>query len=740
MRNPFCTTIGQFSSTGGRAQPRAANVRAVEPAADLSGAQRGNLYVLVEVSGSGGGHAALYRQLLNAAQTAFYEAEGTLPSALVRAVRNAHSALRRANEALPEADWRAGITCAVLHGDELTIAQAGPALILVAHPKTVDMFPDGPEDYTPPLGGEERPDVQLLRTPIEAGSTILIAQSAWLERVAPDRLASATTLENATQIVDYLGQLAGDAELSALIVSLTSAVPQVHDLPDNPAEIPAAPPVAATRPPATAAPALRRRGRNAAVEPEEAPLRADLSASAAEMGVGERRRSTSEAAGGAELAQTADAPGEASAETSVEEEEAPRRSAWPLILAVVVIPLLIIALVLAMLWWRGQANDKTFQSYIEAANTAVAEAQAQPDDAAARLSLASAREYLDRASGLHATDPALTDAQGNYDDVMDRLNKVTPLYGVIPLYQFKGTEHKLDRVVSNGIDLFVLDRGAQVVDHFALSATGDSVTLYPNYVVISKTQQLKDGVVGDLIDIAWAEAAVTNQRSQLLALDASVGLVGYDSRLGAARVPVTGRDTWSYPELITSYNGNLYVADTKANQLWRYRPSESGYENDPEPYFAKGKEVDLTGLRSMAIDGNVWLLFADGRLLKFFAGEAQSFELNGLPDKLRSPAAVVASREGDQLYIADGSNGRILEFSKEGKFQRQFRAAEPAAFTDLRSLYLDEGTRLFYILAGDTLYKADLPQAAPADVPVTSPADVPEATPTETSQATPASE
>jgi type II secretory pathway pseudopilin PulG len=717
MRNPFRTSIGQFSTAGGRAQPRAANVRAVEPAANLNGAERGNLYMLVEVSGSGGGHAALYRQLLNAAQTAFYEAEGTLPSALVRAVRSAHSALRRANEALSEADWRAGITCAVLHGAELTIAQAGPALILVAHPKTVDMFPDGPGDFTPPLGGEERPDVQLLRTPIEPGSTILIAQSGWLERVAPDRLASATTLDNAGQIVDYLGQLAGDAELSALVVTLTSALPEVLDLAAHPAPVVALKSqVTSTRPPATAAPATGRPvsnardgGRRASAPPVE-----PAASLADETAVGARRWTPPIAAVAAEGAQTPEAPGGAVDEAIVlDEEDAPRRSVWPLILAIVVIPVLIVLLVLAMLWWRGQANEKTFQSYIQAANTAISEAQGLPDEAAARLRLASARDYLDRATGLRSTDPALTAAQGKYDDIMDRLNKVTPLYGVISLYQFKGTDHKLDRVVSNGIDLFVLDRGAQVVDHFALSATGDSVTPYPNYVVISKTQRLKDGVVGDLVDIAWAEAAVTNQHSQLLTLDASIGLVGYSSSLGAARVPVTGREQWSYPELITSYNGNLYIADTKANQLWRYRPSENGYENAPEPYFAKGKEVDLTGLRSMAIDGNVWLLFADGRLLKFFAGEAQSFELNGLPDKLRSPAAVVVSREGDQLYIADGAKGRILEFSKDGKFQRQFRAAEPTAFTDLRSFYLDEGTRLFYILAADQLYKADLPQAAP---------------------------
>ena len=221
MRSPFHTTIAQFSNAGGQAQPRAANVRAVEPAADLSGAERGNLYVLIEVSGSGGGHAALYRQMLNAAQMAFYEAEGTLASALVHAVRNVHSVLRRANEALPEADWRAGITCAALQGSELTVAQAGPALALVAHPKTVDQFPSNPNEFTTALGGDERPEVELIRTPIEPGSMIVLAESDWLTHVPAEHLAAASTADNPAQVADYLGQLAGQAELSALIIGLT---------------------------------------------------------------------------------------------------------------------------------------------------------------------------------------------------------------------------------------------------------------------------------------------------------------------------------------------------------------------------------------------------------------------------------------------------------------------------------------------------------------------------------------
>ena len=125
MPETLRTTIAQFSSAGGRWQPRAANVRAVEPAPDLPSAERGSLYILLEVSG--GGHAALYRQMLNAAQTAFYEKGESVEAALRQAVRSVHQVLRTANEGLPEAQWRGGASLVVRYADQVTIAQSGPA-------------------------------------------------------------------------------------------------------------------------------------------------------------------------------------------------------------------------------------------------------------------------------------------------------------------------------------------------------------------------------------------------------------------------------------------------------------------------------------------------------------------------------------------------------------------------------------------------------------------------------------
>ncbi|PKO21530.1 MAG: hypothetical protein CVU38_14240 [Chloroflexi bacterium HGW-Chloroflexi-1] len=741
MRDSLRTTIGQFSSSGRQTQARAANARAVEPAADLPGAERGNLYMLLEVTGSGGGHAALYRQMLNAAQTAFYEASGTLSAALVRAVRNAHVVLRRANEALPEARWRAGISLAALLGEELTIAQAGPALALVSHARTVDLFPADVEATGIPLGGDERPDVELFRTSIEPGSMVLLAQNGWLNQVTPEALAVAAAAANVSLARDYLGQLAGDVELSALLVSFSEEeLPEVLD-----EVVPGAP---------DAGPFERGRVRPQAEMP---PTRrtADDAAHALARGLAAGVGKLTEGVRGLSERAAADEPGpppaapppapqpapqrapqrhslfgkprpaEADVEASVtttEEavyEETPRRSLWPLLLAVIIIPVLIGAVVIGMLWLRAQTAETQLQETLNGAETAIAEARGLPDEAAARLRLSNARDFLDQARVLKPEDPRLADLEAGYQEVLDRVDHVTPLYGIVPLWDFKESGRQLERVVISGESLFVLDRGRHQVNRWVLSQLGDSIVPAEEPVVLRKAQQAGDAVVGDLVDMTWMEA-VGNQRSKLLVLDTAGGLVSYDVTWGPDRVPVTGREQWDMPQLIRGYGGNLYVVDTKANQIWRYRPGKTGYENAPEPYFTASTQVDLAGVQSIAIDGHIWLLYADGRLLKFFVGEQQPFELRGLPDNLSAPTAVVVPLEGDRLYVADAGNGRIVELTKDGQFQRQFRPREGGdVLRGMRDLFLDATGSAFYVLTNDALFKANLPKPA---VPTPTPA------------------
>jgi hypothetical protein len=707
MPQSLRTTTGQFSSSGGRTQLRAANARAVEPAPNLPGAERGNLYMLVEVSGSGGGHAALYRQILNAAQTAFYEASGNQSAALIRAVRSAHFVLVRANEGLPEAAWRAGVNFAVLQGQELTIAQAGPAIAMVSHPKTVDQFPSQLDENGAALGGAERPEVKLFHASMEPGDVLLLAESSWLQHVNPDALAVVATANSVSLAQDYLGQLAGDTDLSAMVVGF--------GLPDEPVTGgtfagAAVAGKAVTTPPSDAEKAAAavglggwfKRHRRAPESPAEEQLKP---ADAVEP-------SPPEPSGAAAVA----APSVTSPSEEIEEEvgeiEAPaKRSVWPLVVALVIIPLLIGALVFGMWWLRYPLGDKQFQQTLDGATAVLDEIDAMPDLNAALQRLPAAQEFLDKARAMRPDDARLETLQNRYQELSDRVQQVEPLYGVVPIWDFNGEGQNLTRVVVGGDSVYVLDKGKNEVYRLLLSSLGDSATPANPSTVIKKAQQVDDHVVSDLQDMTWVEGS-GSQRSSLAVLDTAGGLLGFDSTYGASNQPLGGQDKWQQPQLILSYQGKLYVVDPKANQIWRYLPGEKGYEGEPEQYFASGSPTDLAGVQAMAIDGNIWLLFPDGRLLKFLAGEAQPFIPKGPPGTPKSPVDLAVPLDGDRMYVADAGAGRILEYSKEGALNRQFRTREGDILKDVRSLYLDEAAGALYILTGNRLYKANLPEAA----------------------------
>jgi hypothetical protein len=78
---------------------------------------------------------------------------------------------------------------------------------------------------------------------------------------------------------------------------------------------------------------------------------------------------------------------------------------------------------------------------------------------------------------------------------------------------------------------------------------------------------------------------------------------------------------------------------------------------------------------------------------------------------------VAAPLEGDRLYLADAGTGRIIEYTKDGTLVRQFRPREGDILKDARSIYLDEAAGALYILTGNRLYKANLPEAGQASAP-----------------------
>jgi hypothetical protein len=380
-------------------------------------------------------------------------------------------------------------------------------------------------------------------------------------------------------------------------------------------------------------------------------------------------------------------------------------------LAVIFIPLLIIGVVVAMLFVRTRAADAQFTQTLAGAENIITQAEQTTDDAQAAQRLGGAKEFLDQAAALRPDDATLKDMTERYDRLVMRVEKVTPLYGIVPLWPFQPeTGHNLARTVVSGESVFVLDKAPNQVYRFLFqNALGDSVKPASDKPVVQKGDPAGDKTVGDLLDMTWVDAATANQRSMLHVLDVTGELIGYDEVFGQKRLTLN-KTGWVSPQLMAGYMGNLYLADPGANQVWKYTPTANGYEGEPVGWFPADKKPDMSGLVSIAIDGHIWLLHSDGRLLKFLSGEQRPFAWSDLPTPLSNPTALAMSQDGDRLYVADPSNARIIEATKEGKFLRQFRAREGEPLRDVKHLFLDEAKGMFYILTSNQLYKADVPK------------------------------
>jgi hypothetical protein len=228
------TTVAHIAVMGGSLYDQPINILVDERTAPFAkGRSRGNLYILVELSGTGTEHDAITKQLLQAMRRTYYSQKGSVTAGLRQAVHQANEILLEENRnSLPGEQRSAGVSCAVLRGDDLFVAQAGPALMYVLHEGQESRYPDSspwldgfpPEDVDAAALGERRDlNVELYHSKVSSRDTVLLASSGLARNIAPaawSRILSATPVQS---LLESLRRQGGGFELSALVVRLVDA-------------------------------------------------------------------------------------------------------------------------------------------------------------------------------------------------------------------------------------------------------------------------------------------------------------------------------------------------------------------------------------------------------------------------------------------------------------------------------------------------------------------------------------
>lgn len=175
-------------------------------------------------------------------------------------------------------------------------------------------------------------------------------------------------------------------------------------------------------------------------------------------------------------------------------------------------------------------------------------------------------------------------------------------------------------------------------------------------------------------------------------------------------LPLRGAGTWRRPVAVATFGANLYVLDPDQGQILRYLPAGGGFDAAPQLYIAGGQSIDLAAATGMAIDGDIWVLAGGQQVLRFRGGRQQPFALGAALPTLVRATILFTSPESRALYLAEPERGRILQYDKNGAFERQLLApAGDTVLTGMAALYVDEQARRLVIAAGPLVLEYELP-------------------------------
>jgi hypothetical protein len=151
-----------------------------------------------------------------------------------------------------------------------------------------------------------------------------------------------------------------------------------------------------------------------------------------------------------------------------------------------------------------------------------------------------------------------------------------------------------------------------------------------------------------------------------------------------------------------AYNDRLYTLLPAEQLILRHSATQTGYGKGTA--WITALQADLTDAVDLAIDGNIYVLKANGTIVQFTRGEEQTFALEQVSPTLDSADRVITSAEMDELFILDKTHARVLVFDKQdGRLKAQYQAEEWQTIADIA---YNEATKTLYSIGTDHVVRS----------------------------------
>ncbi|MDP3685842.1 MAG: DUF4398 domain-containing protein [bacterium] len=154
---------------------------------------------------------------------------------------------------------------------------------------------------------------------------------------------------------------------------------------------------------------------------------------------------------------------------------------------------------------------------------------------------------------------------------------------------------------------------------------------------------------------------------------------------------------------LATFGSRLYLLFPELKQIFGYSKTLAGYAGGAP--WLKDPKVPVERVVSLGVDGYIYLLLDDGKIVKLLKGVPVAFAQTELGTPLSKDARLFINDAVKHLYVLDPSNQRVVVYDTTGKLTKQY--VFPTA-RDLRDLTIGGKEETLYVLDGTAVYTVPL--------------------------------
>jgi len=684
------------------------------PAKAARGRQQDFLFAHLTLSGQIDETTGLAKDLLDSVSNIFYQTPGSVTAALRKAIIETNKELLGHNLRGESKTYEGAITCAVLRGQELYMAQTGEALALIGHNFGIERLPASTPNRVTPMGRTAGLDIRYFHNWLQPGDILMLTDPR-LGILTTDALRPALIDTDVTGSLEALTVAIGYSSGRVMVIEFTDEAPDY--LPD--VNRPAASAQTETRPlaPPISPPLREGTAQSTATPIYRSPVVAGVNVDVETAEI-TARKATSHAASGlsritAWLARFLE-------KLKPPQPGANEHTGWalPAFLAIA-IPILVAVIVTTVFLQRGRGMR--FSEIKTEMNENMVQALAATDRESATEHYNQILILAAEANTLRPNDLEVARLRSEALTALDLLSGISRLSSRL-LYPFSDETVLTSITLGDDLngDIYLLDSANGIVYRQDTDDTFETFLSEEPQAILFNEQAIGSHVLGQVVDMMWRPRGQAASRDGLAVLDGRGALITFFPNFTDTRaIPLGLASEWIQPVQITSFNERLYVLDPGSENIWRYFPDGDTFTlNDDQQAVTFSEDADLDQVIDMAIyseDGSIILLYQDGRIQRYANGrllwdESEPLE-TGMETPFIAPSAVKVVGQGlnSSIYVADPGSGRIVWLSLGGTFLAQFKALDETGlelFSNASDFAILETPLRVFVAAGNKLYLA----------------------------------